>query len=304
MRALATAAALLASGCIDDLTSPSLVERPRVLAARASVVGDPARVFPAPGETLSIEWLVSAPEATPPAGWSMLACPGEVAPTGVRFCTGAPIGVFAMPESTDPIRFEVRVPADFRASEVLIRGNVCFESDPNLDPMTVLDRPCAVADADFERLVFGIPTAGDGRSNRNPSIPPSIRIEDELWSAPLGEPIAGGCEAATGPALPAVSAGGGPIVLGIDPDPADLETFVDGDVTRTETLVYSHAATSGSFARFFSSVSDASARVRVDWTPPAADAVPEDGLLVRFYFIVRDERAGTNWTDRALCVVR
>jgi hypothetical protein len=304
MRALAFAAALLASGCIDDLTSPSLVERPRVLAGRASVVGNPAQVFPAPGETLSIEWLVSAPEATPPAGWSMLACPGEVAPTGGRFCTGAPIGIFAMPQSTDPIRFEVQVPADIAASEILIRGNVCFESDPNLDPMTVLERPCAVADAMVERLVFGIPIARDGRTNRNPSIPPILRIEDELWSAPFGEPIVEGCAAQTGPALPAVSAGGGPIVLGIDPDPADLETFLDGDATRTETLVYSHAATSGSFARFFSSVSDASARVRVDWTPPAADVVPEGGLLVRFYFIVRDERAGTNWTDRALCVVK
>jgi hypothetical protein len=299
-----TALALASSACLDDLTAPSLVARPRVLAGRASVVGNPSQAYPAPGETLAIEWLVSAPNEIPAAGWSMLACPGEVAPTGDRFCTGAPFGIFSSPITSDPIRFEVAVPADVAATEVLMQGNVCFGSDPNLDPATVIERPCIDPAAMVERVRYGIRIARDGLTNRNPSIPAIARIEDQIWPAPIDAPPAANCESETGPALPAVSAGGGAIVLGIDPEPADLEMYTTAGQTRTESLLFSHAATAGELARFFSIVEDPSATVRVDWTPPAVADVPEGGLTVRVYFIVRDQRAGLNWTERALCVVR
>jgi len=40
----------------------------------------------------------------------------------------------------------------------------------------------------------------------------------------------------------------------------------------------------------------------VTWDAPERDEVPAGGLAVTFTFVVRDERGGTDWTTRALCV--
>jgi hypothetical protein len=39
--------------------------------------------------------------------------------------------------------------------------------------------------------------------------------------------------------------------------------------------------------------------VRVEWTAPGA--APDSGV-VRFFFVVRDSRGGTDWLERAVCV--
>ncbi len=85
-------------------------------------------------------------------------------------------------------------------------------------------------------------------------------------------------------------------------------------VTKREELLVSHAATKfgGKLGRYYSVIpreqSDKTAEVELDYTPPAKsdDAekrVTAAGRLVRFYFVVRDQRGGVDFTTRSLCLV-
>jgi hypothetical protein len=75
-------------------------------------------------------------------------------------------------------------------------------------------------------------------------------------------------------------------------------------VARQEDLRITHAATAGQFARLFTEVfDDESPTPEVPWRHPAAEDVPEEGLTVRFWMVLRDPRGGMDWTERALCVV-
>jgi hypothetical protein len=65
-----------------------------------------------------------------------------------------------------------------------------------------------------------------------------------------------------------------------------------------------HVATAGLFSRLQTEVFDDDAPdPEVIWRHPDADEVPEDGLTVRFWFVVRDGRGGMDWVERAVCVV-
>ena len=53
---------------------------------------------------------------------------------------------------------------------------------------------------------------------------------------------------------------------------------------------------------------DANGQISVSYTPPkqsteALANIPQNGRLVRFYFTLRDQRGGLDYTQRALCLV-
>jgi hypothetical protein len=81
-----------------------------------------------------------------------------------------------------------------------------------------------------------------------------------------------------------------------------------------EQLIIAHAVTDlgGKLERYFSEVpgleDDAQAEIEVEYTPPgpkddAAKGLTAGGRLVRFYFLVRDERGGVDYTTRELCLL-
>ncbi len=85
-------------------------------------------------------------------------------------------------------------------------------------------------------------------------------------------------------------------------------------VEQREELLISHAATKdfGQLGGYFSIVprdaDDDRAEAEIPFTPPKAGskeakAVTEAGSLVRFYFVVRDQRGGVDFTTRSLCIV-
>jgi hypothetical protein len=110
-------------------------------------------------------------------------------------------------------------------------------------------------------------------------------------------------------------------------DPGDRETYmrkikVNEEYQfeeRREELVVSHALTTkGGTLDGYSSVvrydkEDAEAQAVVKYSPPAKpnnkkkktlkDPVPAEGRLVRFYFGVRDQRGGVDFTTRELCLL-
>lgn len=81
-----------------------------------------------------------------------------------------------------------------------------------------------------------------------------------------------------------------------------------------ETLALAHALTErgGSLARWDSQLDpddpDSEAEISFGYTPPkqsdvAEKRIPELGRLVRFYFTLRDQRGGVDFTTRELCLV-
>jgi hypothetical protein len=122
--------------------------------------------------------------------------------------------------------------------------------------------------------------------------------------------------------LPKVQAGAEEHTLRVRFDPSDREQYQyeiasnGAKVTRDdrEALLLTHALSDsgGRLARFESKLnpdeSEAQAEISFGYTPPKQSEdpekhVPELGRLVRFYFTVRDERGGVDFTTRELCLV-
>jgi hypothetical protein len=300
---LAASSLVAGAGCIDDLTAPSFIERPRVLGAAAEVLERPGEAFAMPGETVRFEWLFVTPSRPVPLGYAVVACPGIVVPTGDRLCAGPPIGLFEGDASTDaPPAFEVMVPTPFTADEILLLGIFCADGRPILD-LASMSASCEGDAAIAERVTFGVGVdVGDG-ANRLPA-PPVIGFPElEAWEPPPSPLPLEGCADRTSTGLPSVVAGTGEVELVVESAPDDREVYVRADGSeRRETLTYSHAATAGELARFFSVSDDRTPTVSVGWTPPA-ESSSAAGEVIKLYFIVRDGRAGVAWTERALCLV-
>ena len=111
---------------------------------------------------------------------------------------------------------------------------------------------------------------------------------------------------------PRVAAGSKDHVIGNTTDGSDREpyTVVMGDppvaTPARESLQISQFTTAGKLKSQFSFVeaTDENATTTVDviWDAPAAGEVPAAGAVVTFTFVVRDDRGGTDWTSRTLCV--
>lgn len=142
----------------------------------------------------------------------------------------------------------------------------------------------------------------------------------EAWSSEQPLPWARCADAPD--ALPKVRAGSDDYKVYVRFDPKDREQYtreieVNGDPEREdrrEELVILHAITTrGGKLDGYTSVirydePDESAETSFKYTPPKqsdqADAhIPEEGRLVRFYFSVRDQRGGVDFTTRELCVL-
>ena len=75
-----------------------------------------------------------------------------------------------------------------------------------------------------------------------------------------------------------------------------------------ESLQISQFTTAGELNSQFSFVEAAddnpTTTVAVTWEAPQVAEVPASGLAVTFTFVTRDNRGGTDWTTRAVCVTR
>ena len=145
------------------------------------------------------------------------------------------------------------------------------------------------------------------------------------WSpspSSLGLLPASPCAALEG--LPQVRAGTGKHEVRMRFDPSDRERYhsqvrQNGQLelrAGREALLVSHAISTGGgeLERFFSQVDsddpDHDAELAFDYEPPRGlkDSdedvlVPAEGQLVRFYFTLRDERGGVDFTVRDLCLL-
>jgi len=296
-------AVLFLAACGPTFDPASLIETTRVVGARIEVEGAPDRASPQPGETVDVTWLVTSPHDTPPLDWTFALCAPGI---GAAACLAAPLARYD--GTASPPRVVVAIPAAaalYGATSVTLYGAICAGDDgpPRFDAQTALALCNGGARAATVSLDLALQQGTE--ANHNPVAERGFTLDGAAWPA-----LAAGDDAcAQGPRVAAGAKGHliGQVTQGSD---REAYTTVAGDppvATATrERLQLSRFTTAGKLKSQFSFVeaSDDSttSTAAVTWDAPAASEVPPAGMAVTFTFVVRDDRGGTDWTTRQLCV--
>ena len=144
-------------------------------------------------------------------------------------------------------------------------------------------------------------------ANHNPTADRAFTFDGQVWPA-----LASGDDPCL--AGPPAAAGTKDHVIGNMTEASDRESYTGmaGDppvpTPKRESLQISQFTTAGKLKSQFSFVeaTDESTEttVEVKWEAPKAEDVPAAGLPVTFTFVTRDNRGGTDWTTRTVCVRR
>ncbi len=275
-----------ASACGDPLKLVELVSGPRVLGARVEVDGAPERASPQPGESATVRWLVATPELDPALGWAFQACVAENPGGALAQCADAPFGSVIQPDPVPGVpTLAFTVPAEPIADHLAVSGIVCPGGSPSVNADGTAS--CSAADGTEVGLDFAMGSAD--AQNLNPSFGADALFLD-------AEPWAEGTDCATLPQVAPRSRHALTVALDAsDRDALPQETSVDPPF---EELQLSHFTTAGELERAFTMLSaeDTNLARTISWQAPAREG------LVRFFFVVRDLRGGSDWAERAVCV--
>jgi len=312
----------------------------RAVAALVEVEGKPGRARPDPGDDVQVSILVvdqgapasdeqGVPALTPDLlQWAFAACvplPTLIGPPicgdviqPCDGCTGTPPDDrLAFPV----VRFQVPSAAELQAAgadRVLVQGVICADGPPAADAIIrfILGEtddlnPCEDPNDEgrFVSLTIPIePTPDD--PNLHPEIS-NLFLDGRSWPPPYDQSVPRtapreGCKAdldglsdAEREKHPSAGSEASSIELSVTED--SLQAYIVDEMTRTEEMQVSWLTDGGEFERTFSFITDLPATVLTFWRPLVD--VPEDGLLVRFNFVIRDGRGGTDWVERGLCVL-
>jgi hypothetical protein len=301
-KVLALASWVFIAGCGPTFDPASLIEGTRVIGARVEVEGAPDRASPKPGEMADVSWLVTSPEVTPPLRWTFAVClPGN----GSLTCGSAPLATFQGADT--PPRIAFAVPAlDLLggATSVTVYGQICAGADslPLFDAQHGLP---SCTGGGGTTVSLSVPVQAGDEANHNPTADRAFTLDGQPWAAAT----VGDDPCANGPRLSGASKDH---VVGNLTNGSDREayTVLEGSpavATQTrESLQVSQFVTAGKLKSQFSFVEATDEQpatvVNVTWEAPQAADIPANGLAVTFTFVVRDNRGGTDWTTRALCV--
>jgi len=290
-RGLFLAAFLLSfvTGCDEPISPLELIDKTRVLAAKVEVAGDATRAAPRPGEDVLVRWLVVAPDPNAAFAYRLSACVAKDAATDLPSCDGDPIGSAESPEPAPELpSIAFSAPADATGNERLaVLGGVCSAGEA-LAGATGL--ACGDGPADAVSLDFSLDDGG--HPNTNPAFV-DVLVDGSSLAAD-----ASGTDCTT---LPTFAAGKHRLSAELDPNSRDpLEPAHAGDPTR-ESLLLSYFVTFGELDHAFTAIDAGSnaAGGSVIWTAPPHGTEP---TFVRLYFVVRDGRGGSDFTERRVCV--
>lgn len=300
-RLLSTVLSLCAVGCDDPLEPLERIEDLRVLGARVEVDGEPERAAPGPGESARVRWLVAAPEPSPALGWALAACVATPSNVGIPSCHSAPFASVSSATAEPSVpELLLRVPAGVDTVEfprIAVLGSICEGALPDGAPEKSRC-PQGVQGTEVS-LEFELARPMDVNSNPRFGETP-IFFDGSEW--PALEAVPAACVSSD---LPQVTAGSGShdVELGIAASARDALPKVGELDPSHESLVVSHFSTAGELARAFSTLGSdtTSTEMRVPWAAPKE--APPEGLTVRFWFVLRDLRGGSDFIERALCVL-
>ena len=265
----------------------------------------------------------------PPLQWSLVACIPAATFIGPPICTNQidPCDGCEGKPPEDPlafpvVQFQVPTEADLEArgaSSVLVQGAICANGPPASEDVILrfilgetddLD-PCEDPDNEGRFVTAEIPIERDpANPNLNPEIL-SVTYDGRAWPPPYDQGVPRtaprtGCldELETLPEEvrnqhPIAGSQGETINLAVTSE--SLQTFTVDNVEDIEEIQVSWLSDGGDFERTFSFISDPDfPSVLTAWRPLPVNE--EDGLLVRFNFVVRDGRGGVSFVERGLCV--
>lgn len=308
VRVLLGVLALASVGACGESPDPGyLLKRQRVVGAIRTVVDEPERTTPRPGETVRMAWQTIAPGVVESHTWLILACAPSDQAFGVPVCGGPPFEIFTQttPQDGAPV-LEIEVPADYEAEQVVVLGAICMGGivSTDLDPTSTIEdlRPCQ-GDEGTGEIVAGTITVEQrpGLRNLRPRLM-SLSLRGEELTETIDEarqPCAGG-------SLPEVRLDE-EAELTITPVPDQRETFVDPvlEEETVEELQNSLFVTEGTLNRRFTFVDEGTPAPMVEFLAEADadDPLPDEGRSVKFIVVMRDRRGGEDILERAFCLV-
>jgi len=304
---VATLALLALAACGESPDPGYILKRQRVAGAITTVIGDAGRTTPRPGETVRMEWLTIAPEPVEPTTYLMIACSPSAQAFGVPVCGAAPFEIFSQVEPQDEQpSFEIEVPADYEAEQVVLLGAICMGGivSTDIDPMAGTDdlRPCRDDEGTGEIVSATITVEQrEGLRNLRPGLESlSLRGEELTEDPPEAR------AACAGGSLPEVSLDE-EAELTITPAPDSREAYVDPvlDEAMVEELQNSLFVTEGTLDRRFTFVDDDDPEPVVEYLAEADpdDPLPDEGRTVKVIVVMRDRRGGVDILSRGFCLV-
>jgi len=323
----------LVVACSESFLPAWAVTDLRAVAALVEVEGKADRARPDPGDDVRVLIVVvdqGAPPSddplTPPTlWWSFIACipqPTLIGPPICRDLIQPCNGCVGTPPDY-PVEMGFAVPSEAEleaagATQVLLQGAICANGPPAQDAILRFiigetDDLNACEDPNnegrFVSVSIPIEVTPDD-PNLNPAIS-TITLNGRAWPPPYDDIVPRtaprtGCKADLDGltneermAHPLAGTPASSINLHVTPD--SLQPYVVGDMTLTEEIQVSWLVDGGDLERTFSFITDPARSVLTHWQ--SFPDAPEDGLLVRFNFVIRDGRGGTDWVERGLCVL-
>ena len=229
------------------------------------------------------------------------------------------------PLATPIVRFPIpsqEVLDTLEANSVLLQGVLCSNGKPTsrdailrfVTGETDELEPCEGNPVQADRPIEGrfvtvqIPIEDDPDDpNLNPELL-SLVLNGGSWPPPYAagvprEAPSSGCATdlseAEQMALP--RAGDEPSTINLAVTQESLQTYTVNEMQLTEEIQVSWFADGGGYQTSFSFITAPATSILTSWQPPAS--VPDDGQLVRFTFVIRDGRGGTDWAERGLCIL-
>jgi len=323
----------LVVACSESFLPAWAVTDLRAVAALVEVEGKADRARPDPGDDVRVLIVVvdqGAPPSddplTPPTlWWSFIACipqPTLIGPPICRDLIQPCSGCVGTPPDY-PVEMGFAVPSEAEleaagATQVLLQGAICANGPPAQDAILRFiigetDDLNACEDPNnegrFVSVSIPIEVTPDD-PNLNPAIS-TITLNGRAWPPPYDDIVPRtaprtGCKADLDGltneermAHPLAGTPASSINLHVTPD--SLQPYAVGDMTLTEEIQVSWLVDGGDLERTFSFITDPARSVLTHWQ--SFPDAPEDGLLVRFNFVIRDGRGGTDWVERGLCVL-
>lgn len=309
---------LVLVGCASPLESTTEITKPRVIGTVISVTTDPARSTPAPGERVRVELVVADPGPRVGRSSVFVVC----APSDTQFDVGACETLLAgpfitgLPAEGDPKpapAFEFDVPDETtlgEATTLRVLGGVCADGDIDFafDPDAfqggaTTANPCADQEKEGRLVTFSIALerAPEDR-NLIPGIA-EIRFNGEPWTATA--PEGGPEENCVGGPLPQLPSDLFEYPIDITLTDGSRETFLTDDdppVEDVEEPFVAFHGTAGDFLGAYSFFDDTPNTPTLTWTTPPRGLIPEGGLIVRHWYVLRDGRGGQSYIERAFCL--
>jgi hypothetical protein len=307
------------AGCATALESTTEVTKPRVLGTVIRVQGDVGRATPAPGETVEVELVVADPGPRTGRSFVFVVCAPADTQFDVGACESIVAGPFigALPAENDPKpapAFSFTVPDEAtlgEATELRVLGGVCadgeidFAFDPDaFQGGATTANPCADQTKEGRLVTFAVALERTPEDrNLIPQIA-TITLDEMPWTVVAGEdePV----EGCAGGLLPQLAHT--PFALPIDMTLTDgsREAFVndrDPPEDEVEEPFVAFHTTAGDYKGAYSFFDDTPNMPTLTWTMPPASTIPDTGLLVRHWFVLRDGRGGSSFIERAVCIV-